>query len=168
MYVGIWNILSAATIVGKMEHWSLVSMLQACDSSPWERSVSLLFTTLWSQGRNLAFFQDEWFGISVTQILCSFWQFLSDFLRYPMDCFSRTPLVLIDHDQEHLAVVYFIKNYIERCLTLTTTFSHHTAYHFSYQFCCLFLSYWYGILTTGTRPGTLRFNTTASGISISL
>lgn len=108
-------------------------------SSPWERSVSPLFATLWSQGRNLALFQEEWFSITVPQILCSFRQFLLDFLRYPRDCFSRNPLVLIEHDQKHLAVVYFIKNFIVRGLSLTTTFSHHTAYHFIYQFCCLFL-----------------------------
>lgn len=52
---------------------------------------------------------------------CSFRRFLSDFLRYPRDCFSRNPLALIEHDQKHLAVVYFLNNFFEKGLSLTAS-----------------------------------------------
>lgn len=45
--------------------------------SPWERSVSVLFTTSWSQGRNLALFQEQWFGIAVPPVLSLFLQAIS-------------------------------------------------------------------------------------------
>lgn len=83
-------------------------------SSPWERSVSIPFTTLWSRGRNLALFQEQWLGITVPQILSLFLQAIS--LGFPevfqglffFFFFSRNPLALIEHDQKHLAVVYFL------------------------------------------------------------
>lgn len=54
--------------------------------------------------------------------LCSFRQFLLDFLRYPRDCFSRNPFALIEHDQKHLAVVYFAKHvFFAEGPSLTTT-----------------------------------------------
>lgn len=53
--------------------------------------------------------------------LCSFRRFPLDFLRYPRDCFSRNPLALTEHDQKHLAVVYFTKRFVEKGLSLTTT-----------------------------------------------
>ena len=71
----------------------------------------------------MALFQEQWFGIAVPHkfFLCSFRRFLLDFLRYPRDCFSRNPFALIEHDQKHLAVVYFTKHFFEKGPSLTTT-----------------------------------------------
>lgn len=87
--------------------------------------------------------------------LCSFRRFLSDFLRYPTDCFSRNPLALIEHDQKHLAVVYFIKNFIEKGLPLTTTLLI-TLHIISATESAVCFSCWAGKLATGAREGMFR------------
>ena len=62
--------------------WSVNASSVCCrhvthGSSPWERSVSILFTTSWSQGRNLALFQEQWFGVAVPPVFSLFLKAIS-------------------------------------------------------------------------------------------
>lgn len=124
MHVGIWNLLRAATIMGRRSaNASSICCRHVIHFlSPWERSVSIPFTTSWSRGRNLALFQEQWLGITVPQSLSLFLQAIS--LGFPEVSqglfFSRNPLALIEHDQKHLAVVYFLTFFLEKGLSLTT------------------------------------------------
>lgn len=155
MYVGVWRLLGAATIAGK---WSAKASSVCCRhvthfSSPWERSVSLPITTSGSQGEIWLFLKRT--GVVLLYhrfLLCSFRQFLSDFLRYPTDCFSRNPLALIEHDQKHLAVVYSVKNCTERGLSLATTLLI-TLHIISATNSAVCFSYWCAKLATGAREG---------------
>lgn len=60
-------------------------------SSPWETSVSILFTTLWSQEKkNWLFFKNNGLVLEYHKFfLCSFRQFLSDFLGIPGTVFLK-------------------------------------------------------------------------------
>lgn len=86
--------------------------------------------------------------------LCSFRRLLSDFLRCPTDCFSRNPLALIERDQKHLAVVFFVKHFIGKGLPLTTTLLI-TLHIISATDSAVCFSYWYGKLAKGAREGML-------------
>lgn len=130
MHVGIWKLLWAQW----WARWSANASSICCRhvthvSSPWERSVFILFTTLCSQGGNLALFQEQWLVLLYHRLLCSFMQFSSDFLRYPRNVSQNSFSVnwtwseACDYCLVQIFFKWFLSNY---------EFSHYTAYNFSY------------------------------------
>lgn len=100
-------------------------MLQACDSwlvSLGKKLISILFTTSWSQGRNLALFPRTMVWCCCTTSFSLFLQAIS--LGFPevSQGLFRNPFALMsEHDQKHLAVVYFARHVFAEGPSLTTT-----------------------------------------------